>query len=150
MWYYVEGSLCMTSGLLNGSYLTRVLKILSITWCCQGQQCMYSLLYQLRFNNFKVTICVTFISWFSWPYCFTRVPSCRSFQWIMLRPFSVVRNAVETTVLLALRDYFTNGILMIGRITFFNQTYSRWNWRFLATVLSKLYLQMELKNNEIK
>jgi len=45
----------------------------------------------------------------------------------MLRPFSVVRNAVETTVLLALRDYFTNGILMIGRITFFNQTYSRWN-----------------------
>jgi len=45
----------------------------------------------------------------------------------MFRPFSVVRNAVETTALLALTDYLTNDILIIGRITFFNQTDSRWN-----------------------
>jgi len=106
--------------------------------------------YQLHVNNFKVTISVIFISWFSWPCCFTRVHSCRTFHQIMFRPFSVVRNAVETTALLALTDYLTNDILSIGRITFFNQTDSRWNWRFLATVLSKLYPQMKRKNSEIK
>jgi len=52
----------MTGGRLNGSYLTRVLTSLSITWCCQGQQGMPSLLYQLHFNNFKVTISVISIS----------------------------------------------------------------------------------------
>jgi len=41
---------------------------------------MPSLLYQLHFNNFKVTISVIFISWFSWPWCFTSLPSCRSFH----------------------------------------------------------------------
>jgi len=45
----------------------------------------------------------------------------------MLRPFSVVWNAVETTALLALIVYLTNDIFIIGRITFFNQTILRWN-----------------------
>jgi len=43
----------------------------------------------------------------------------------LFQPFSVVTNAVETTASLALIDYLTNEILIIGRITFFNQTYSR-------------------------
>jgi len=38
---------------------------------------MPSLFYQLHFNNFKVTISVIFISWFSWPCRFIRVPSYR-------------------------------------------------------------------------
>jgi len=41
---------------------------------------------------------------------------------------SQVRNAFETPALLAL-DYFTNEILILGRITFFNQIDSRWHWR---------------------
>jgi len=50
----------------------------------------------------------------------------------MFQPFSAVTNAVGTTALLGLIDYLTNEILVIGRITFFNQTDSRWNqilWR---------------------
>jgi len=39
----------------------------------------------------------------------------------MFWPLSVFRNAVETTALLVLIDYLTNEILIIGRITFFNQ-----------------------------
>jgi len=39
---------------------------------------------------------------------------------------SQVRNAFETPALLAL-DYFTNEILILGRITFFNQIDSRWH-----------------------
>jgi len=80
MWWYVEGPLCWTGGRLNESCLTRVLATLSITWCCQDKQSMPSLLYQLHFNHFKVTISVIFISWFSWPCCFTRLPSYRSFH----------------------------------------------------------------------
>ena len=40
----------------------------------------------------------------------------------MFRPSSVVRNAVATPELLAFIDYLTNEILILGRITFFNQT----------------------------
>jgi len=43
----------------------------------------------------------------------------------MFRPFSAVTDAVEPTALLELIDYLTNEILVIGRITFFNQTDSR-------------------------
>jgi len=68
----------------------------------------------------------------------------------MFRPFSVVRNTVETKTLLALIDYLTNEIFIIGGITFFNQTDSRQKWRFLATVWSKLCPEAVLKNSEIK
>jgi len=68
----------------------------------------------------------------------------------MFQPFSAVTNAVGTTALLGLIDYLTNEILVIGRITFFNQTDSRWNQIFMVTVLSKLCPQMKLKNIEIK
>jgi len=58
----------------------------------------------------------------------------------MFRPSSVVRNAVAMPELLALIDYLTNEILILGRITFFNQTDSTvvlqpLRWRCIECVI---------------
>jgi len=65
----------------------------------------------------------------------------------MIRPFSVVRLGTlsKRQHYWRLIDYFTNEILILGRITFFIQMDSDGTEDFLVTVLSKLCLQMELK-----
>ena len=68
-------SLYRTGGRLNGSCLARMLTSPSITCCCQGQQGMPSLLYQLIL---RLPFLLIFISWFSWLCHFTRVPTCQS------------------------------------------------------------------------
>ena len=127
-----------------------MLTSLSITCCGLGQQGMPSLLCQLHLNNFKVTISVICISWFSWPGRFTRVPSCQNLHYIMFQPSRVVRNAFETPALLAL-DYFTCGILILIRITFLthipdqgwaNIFYGEPHWRFYCYRGSMLVLHI--------
>jgi len=39
---------------------------------------MPSLLHLFHLNNFKATISIILMSWFSWPCRFTSVPLCRS------------------------------------------------------------------------
>ena len=53
-------------------------------------------------------------------------------------------------ILLALINYLTNEILILGRITFFIKQILDGAKDFLVTVLTKLCPEMKLKNNEIK
>jgi len=66
----------------------------------------------------------------------------------MFRPSGVVRLGTllnEMPAILALIDYLSNELLIIGRITFLTIQILNGTEDFLATVLSKLWPQMELK-----
>ena len=63
--WYVKGSLCMTGGRLNGSYLTRVRTSLSITCCCQVQQGLPS--FFINFTSIILKLAFLLFSFLDFP-----------------------------------------------------------------------------------